>query len=80
MAAPTSRASAYFSASLEQFLATDVRGVLGILAAAHGHDLEVTQRQAWEEGIEILRSVLDGLTGTLYLEFDVPRLGSRIDG
>ncbi len=43
------------------------------------HDLEVAQRQAWEQEIEILGSVLTGLTGTLYLEFDVPRLGSRID-
>jgi hypothetical protein len=41
--------------------------------------LEATQRQAWEEEIRILRHALNGLPGVLFLEFDVPRLGSRID-
>jgi hypothetical protein len=50
-----------------------------VLAAAHGHDLEVEQRQAWEEEIALLSGALQGVTGSLYLEFDVPRLGSRID-
>jgi hypothetical protein len=72
-------ASAYDSASVEQFLASDIHHVLGVLAAAHAHDLEIDQRQAWEEEIDILRRALSELAGTLYLEFDVPRLGSRID-
>ena len=33
----------------------------------------------WEEELDLLRTALVGLAGTLYLEFDVPRLGSRID-
>ena len=37
------------------------------------------QRRAWEEETGILRTALVGLEGTLCLEFDVPRLGSRID-
>jgi hypothetical protein len=53
--------------------------ILGVLTAAHTHDLEVEQRQAWEEEIDILRGALSGLAGTIFLEFDVPRLGSRID-
>ncbi len=53
--------------------------VLGTLAAAHTHDLDVEQRQAWEEEIEILGGALRGLAGTIFLEFAVPRLGSRID-
>jgi hypothetical protein len=50
-----------------------------MLAAAHTHDLDVEQRQAWEEEIDVLREALNGLVGTIFLEFDVPRLGSRID-
>jgi Uncharacterized conserved protein (DUF2075) len=50
-----------------------------MLAGAHTHDLEVNQRRAWEEEIGILSEALSGLEGTIYLEFDVPRLGSRID-
>lgn len=53
--------------------------VLGALAAAHTHALDVEQRQAWEEEIDVLRGALSGVAGTLFLEFDVPRLGSRVD-
>jgi len=60
-------------------MASDPQFVLGALAAAHTFDLEVDQRHAWKEEIEILRSTLMDLDGTLYLEFDVPRLGTRID-
>ena len=71
--------SAYYSAPVEHFLATASSEVLGLLAVAHARDLENEQRQAWEEEIEILREMLPGLVGTLFLEFSVPRLGSRID-
>lgn len=64
---------------MDLFLATDPYEVLGALSAAHIYDLEVEQRQAWEEELNILRVALRGLSGTLCLEFDVPRLGSRID-
>jgi hypothetical protein len=73
------RTAAYYSASIARFLATEFHHVLGELASAHAHDLDIEQRQAWEREIDILRVALDGLEGTLYLEFDVPRLGSRID-
>ena len=73
------RASAYYSAPVDEFIATDEQRVLGVLAAAHSHDLEVEQRQAWEDEIAILKSALGQVVGHLYLEFDVPRLGSRID-
>jgi hypothetical protein len=76
---PLPRASAYYSASVDRFLATEPHQVLGALAAAHTHALEVEQRQAWEEELDLLRTALSGFAGTLHLEFDVPRLGSRID-
>ena len=79
MTGPLPRASAYYSASVDRFLATEPHQVLGALAAAHTHALEVEQRQAWEEELDLLRTALSGLAGTLHLEFEVPRLGSRID-
>ena len=43
--------------------------------------VESTQKLAWAEEIAILREALGTLAteATLFLEFDVPRLGSRID-
>jgi hypothetical protein len=73
------RISAYYSAPVDRFLDSDPNQTLGVLTAAHTHDLDIEQRQAWEEEISILRGALGGLVGTIFLEFDVPRLGSRID-
>jgi Uncharacterized conserved protein (DUF2075) len=42
-------------------------------------DLESTQREAWVEEIPFLQKNLAGLSGTLYLEFSIPRMGSRVD-
>ena len=53
---------------------------MGVLAMADMRGaLEAEQRHAWEEEIDVLRAVLPGLEGTVFLESDVPRLGSRID-
>jgi hypothetical protein len=47
--------------------------------AAHDHVLEIEQTRAWEMETRILRQALTDLAGAVYLAFDVPRLGSRID-
>ena len=73
------RSSAYYSDTVERFLATDADQVLGALAAVHPFALEPEQRDAWQVEIQALTVALEGLTGSIYLEFDVPRLGSRID-
>lgn len=78
---PSVRAtSAYYGADIGTFLSTPPDAVLGrlVLADSHG-SIEATQRQAWVEEIAILRDALPGVSGTVFLEFDVPRLGSRID-
>ena len=77
--APKPFHSAYYSAQVSGFLREDAAGILGKLTAAHGHDLELQQRRAWEEEIEILKDALRELGGTIFLEFEVPRLGSRVD-
>jgi hypothetical protein len=73
------RVSAYFWAPVPAFLSTDPASVLGTLAAANTFPLDQQQRDAWEEQIEILKRALNGASGAVFLEFEVPRLGSRID-
>lgn len=55
MTGPPVRVSAYYSAPVDRFLTTEPYQVLGALASAHSHDLEVEQRQAWEEELLILK-------------------------
>jgi len=75
---PTRR-SGYYSSSVSAFVLEQTSSVLGVLAAAHGHDVDVEQLAAWEQQLLILQRTCADLLGLIDLEFDVPRLGSRID-
>ncbi len=72
---------AAYAASIGDFLAAPVAGVLGRLVEASEYAVELSQRNAWIVEIDLLRSVLDEYRGrgAIYLEFAVPRLGKRID-
>jgi hypothetical protein len=69
---------AYYGASVPHFLADSTESILGALAM-RGGTVEATQRDAWVGQIPILREAVHGCDGALFLEFDVPRIGSRID-
>lgn len=78
-ALPTSpRTSAYFGAPIAEFLALSDTQILGHLVMA-ARDVEHAQRVAWTTTMLVLREALSDIDGHLFLEFDVPRLGSRID-
>lgn len=53
--------------------------VLGTLLKASAFDVTQTQHRAWEREIEIFRRELAGVEGWIALEFNIPRLGSRVD-
>ncbi len=74
------RTPAYFSDTITAFRHADVHTVLGRLAGATGQTVEGTQTEAWKEQIRLLQEALAGIDGSVFLEFDIPRLGSRIDG
>lgn len=66
---------------LADFLVADPRAVLGELSQRSAFDVDQTQVAAWQGSIECLLEALapTGSEGHLFLEFDVPRLGRRID-
>ena len=70
---------AWYSAPVADFLQTSTESVLGILAANCEYNILPSQRDAWVGQIEFLRSSLTSLSGTLFLEFNIPRMGRRID-
>jgi hypothetical protein len=53
--------------------------VLGALLANSEMAVEPPQRDAWLQELAILKDSLHGLDGTLFLEFNIPRMGKRID-
>jgi hypothetical protein len=72
--------SAYYSESVSAFVTADPDAVLGALARASGLTVEGTQIDAWRRQITLLQTAVAGIDGSVFLEFDIPRLGSRIDG
>ena len=71
---------AYYGKSIADFIQDDDLKILGALTKHHGHQtLEKSQQNAWERQIAILKSQLAGLSGYVYFEFSIPRMGKRVD-
>jgi hypothetical protein len=70
-----------FSQGLARFSELDLRLVIGELAASSAFDVDQAQLAAWSKSVECLFDALAHFAneGHLFLEFDVPRLGRRID-
>ncbi|MCX6996607.1 MAG: DUF2075 domain-containing protein, partial [Kiritimatiellaeota bacterium] len=79
MTTSASSLRAWYGASISDFLKSQPEAVLGRLTASCDFALIPTQRDAWMAQIQFLRSQLDGLSGALFLEFNIPRMGRRID-
>jgi hypothetical protein len=79
--APSALASprAWYCASISEFLQTSADSVFARLAANPEFALLTTQKAAWLTQIDFLRAQLVGLAGSVFLEFNIPRMGRRID-
>ena len=64
------------------FLSQSTDSVFGTLCDSYHGDALTTTREAWKREIEIMKSVLSALpdkAGQIVFEYDIPRLGKRID-
>jgi hypothetical protein len=73
----TSRA--WYASSIDDFRASTTEAILGTLAKNGSFAILETQRDAWVAQIEFLRERLHGLSGAIFFEFSIPRMGRRID-
>src|SRR5579883_1243402 len=76
-AVDVARIPAWYAAPIETFLAASDDQVLGRLTAGSHFAVDVAQRGAWQLEIALLREALARVDGWIFLEFEVPRLGSR---
>ena len=68
--------------SIHTFLNTDRKSIFGALCNLYHGDTLTTTREAWMQEIEILQDALlpwDISDGLIIFEYDIPRLGKRID-
>ncbi len=71
-----------YSNTISGFLAEPEAFVLGLLCDHYHGDAKTTTREAWKGEIEILQKGLSKLPdrdGRIIFEYDIPRLGKRID-
>src|SRR5436190_1354425 len=73
-----STSRAWYGATIVEFLNTHPDLVFAQLASNPEFALLSTQKHAWLQEIEFLRGLV-GLGGSIYLEFNIPRMGRRID-
>jgi hypothetical protein len=72
--------SAYYSAAIEDFLKKPDNCIAALArqGAAEG-SVEGPQMGAWDQQMDCLQEALRGMRGYLFLEFVVPRIGTRVD-
>jgi hypothetical protein len=69
----------YYKDSIELFKQKSIEEIIGIITLSNQFDSNTNQNKSWEQQIPILKKSLDGLNGTIFLEFSIPRMGKRID-
>ena len=77
--AATRSSRAWYGASIAEFLQASSDSIFARLASNPEFTLLPTQKEAWLAQIAFLQFRLVGLTGSLFLEFNIPRMGRRID-
>jgi hypothetical protein len=70
---------AWYGSSIDEFHRCSSEEILGTLTTNSEFAVEPTQRDAWLEQIVVLNKELMEIAGDLFLEFNIPRMGKRID-
>lgn len=71
-----------FNTDIKTFLDMDKDAIFGLLNQNSHGDIQTTSREAWQQEIEIMQTVLApwaNFGGQIIFEYDIPRLGKRID-
>ncbi len=82
MAAVSSKVSSlrfWYGASISEFVESNAEKIVGQLTLNSSFDIDRTQAAAWLAQIEFLQSQLNELSGSIFFEFNIPRMGRRID-
>lgn len=70
---------AWYSGSIRRFLGQTDEEIIGALATHSALTVDTLQRDAWLATIKLLKQPLAGREGHVLLEFNIPRMGLRVD-
>ncbi|HOZ69970.1 MAG TPA: DUF2075 domain-containing protein [Chitinophagaceae bacterium] len=69
----------YYSDTISNFLKASSQEIIGHLTENSEFAVETTQKEAWLGQIHILKPLLALIDGTIFFEYNIPRMGRRID-
>lgn len=69
----------YYANSIRDFLISSKSEVIGEIVTNGRQEFTVEQQVAWEEQINLFKSILPGTSGHIFFEFSIPRMGKRVD-
>ena len=69
----------YYKDSICSFLTKSVDQVIGEITISNQFDSNLNQNHSWVAEINCLQKALQGLEGTIFFEFSIPRMGKRVD-
>ena len=69
----------YFGDTIDNFFRKNTEEIIGTITLSNQFDSNMNQNKSWKQQIEILKKSLVGLSGTIYFEFSIPRMGKRVD-
>lgn len=69
----------YYKDSICSFLTKSVDQVVGEITISNQFDSNLNQNHSWVAEIHYLQEALQGLEGTIFFEFSIPRMGKRVD-
>src|SRR6266513_1176177 len=69
----------WYGASIAEFVGSSAQEIIGQLTLNSSFDIDRTQAASWLTEIEFLQSTLSDLAGSIFFEFNIPRMGRRID-
>ncbi len=69
----------YYKDSIAVFQQKSIEKIIGEIILSNQFDSTINQNKSWEQQILILKTALEGLKGTIFFEFSIPRMGKRVD-
>jgi hypothetical protein len=69
----------WYGTSITEFAGASAEKIVGQLTLNSSFDIDRSQAAAWLTEIEFLQSKLIDLAGSIFFEFNIPRMGRRID-
>lgn len=70
---------AWYGANISSFLGDSSDAIIGRLSRMNPVPTDPEQIEAWTTEIELLKDWIKDFSGSIYLEFNIPRMGRRID-